>query len=177
MPASHSLAQHEALTQLQTQLEDGEVAFAFLDDTYIIVPPERIRPLYDALACALWEHACVRLHEARFWNAAGEEPPGIAPMTGRYPPSTEGSRSSVRRRAAPVQTGRPQKAPAACPFPKTCKPLGCCCTLALLLGQTTCCEPHLTASFAQAHDVAIARCVGLLVRYTSRDQPPGCSRS
>ena len=56
--------------------------FAFLDDVYVVAPPERVRVLYDALAAALWAHARIRLHEGktRIWNAAGEEPPNIADL-------------------------------------------------------------------------------------------------
>ena len=37
--------------------------FAFLDDVYVVAPPERVRVLYNALAAALWAHARIRLHE------------------------------------------------------------------------------------------------------------------
>ena len=82
MPALYALAQHEALCDLQSQLRDGEAVFAFLDDTYIVAAPERVRTLYDALASALWDRARIRLHQGktRIWNAAGEEPPDIADL-------------------------------------------------------------------------------------------------
>ena len=79
MPALYSLAQHPALAALQPQLEDGEAVFAYLDDVYILAHPHRIRPLYNALAEALWHHARVQLNAAktRVWNMAGEKPPHI----------------------------------------------------------------------------------------------------
>ena len=84
IPAFYSLAQHPALADLQGQLLDGEAIFAFLDDVYLVAAPERVRALYDALAAALWHHARIRLHEGktRIWNAAGEEPGGIADLSG-----------------------------------------------------------------------------------------------
>ena len=56
--------------------------FAFLDDTYIVAAPERVRTLYDALASALWNRARIRLRhgKTRIWNAAGEEPPNISDL-------------------------------------------------------------------------------------------------
>ena len=51
---------------------------------YVVARPDRVRPLYDAFRAALWRHARVELNrgKARVWNAAGEEPPGIADMQG-----------------------------------------------------------------------------------------------
>ena len=102
MPAFYALAQHPALQDLHTQLQDGEAVFAFLDDVYVVAPPERVRVLYDALAAALWAHARIRQHKGktRIWNAAGEEPPNIADLaadsepTGPSPRSARGSRCS-----------------------------------------------------------------------------------
>ncbi|CAE7242891.1 unnamed protein product [Symbiodinium sp. CCMP2592] len=73
MPALYALAQHEALCDLHSQLQDGEAVFAFLDDTYVVAAPDRVRTLYDALAAALWDRARIRLHQGktRIWNAAG----------------------------------------------------------------------------------------------------------
>eukprot|EP00439_Symbiodinium_sp_Y106_P000394 s14575_g1.t1 len=62
MPAFYA---HPALHDLHTQLQDGEAVFAFLDDVYVVAPPERVRVLYDALAAALWAHARIRLHEGK----------------------------------------------------------------------------------------------------------------
>ena len=84
MPAFYALAQHAALTDLQSQLLDGEAIFAFLDDVYVVSAPERVRTIYDALAAALWHSARIRLHEGktRIWNSAGEEPSNIADLSG-----------------------------------------------------------------------------------------------
>ena len=48
MPALYALAQQPALCEVQAQLRDGEAIFAFLDDTYVVARPDRVRPLYDA---------------------------------------------------------------------------------------------------------------------------------
>ena len=84
MPALYALAQQPALCEVQAQLRDGEAIFAFLDDMYVVARPDRVRPLYDAFRAALWRHARVELNrgKTRVWNAAGEEPPGIADMQG-----------------------------------------------------------------------------------------------
>ncbi|OLP76330.1 132 kDa protein [Symbiodinium microadriaticum] len=84
MPALYALAQQPALCEVQAQLQDGEAIFAFLDDTYVVAPPDRVRTLYDAFRAALWRHARVELNrgKTRVWNAAGEEPPGIADVQG-----------------------------------------------------------------------------------------------
>ena len=42
--------------------------------------PERAGELHGALEDALWRHARIRLHQGKtcVWNAAGEEPSGLA---------------------------------------------------------------------------------------------------
>ena len=84
MPTLYALAQQPALCEVQAQLQDGEAIFAFLDDTYVVAPPDRVRTLYDAFRAALWRQARVELNrgKTRVWNAAGEEPPGIADVQG-----------------------------------------------------------------------------------------------
>ena len=58
----------------------GEATFAVVDDSYVVAPPERIAATQAGLQEALWAHACIQLNagKTRMWNAAGEEPPGIA---------------------------------------------------------------------------------------------------
>ena len=52
------LAEHEALCYLQSQLQDGEAVFAFLDDTFIVAAPGRVARFITMfsghLAFALW---------------------------------------------------------------------------------------------------------------------------
>ena len=51
----------------------------FLDDVYVVVPPDRVRPVYDTLAHTLQSQASIQLNQGktRAWNAAGIEPPNI----------------------------------------------------------------------------------------------------
>ena len=113
MPALYSLAQHPALQEVQEQLRYGEAIFAYFDDTYITALPDRMRELYEAYKRALWAHSCVELKspKTRVWNAAGEEPPGLAVLqrdadtaigwgTGRSRYSSKGSRSVAPLSAA-----------------------------------------------------------------------------
>ena len=82
MPGLYLLAAHAALQEVQAGLRDGEAVFAFLDDVYVVVLPDRVTELYAALEVALWGHAHVRLNRAktRIWNAAGEEPANIGDL-------------------------------------------------------------------------------------------------
>ena len=57
MPALYSLAVHPALEASAAHLRDGEAVFAFLDDTYIVAPPERVAAVHATLQEALWSHA------------------------------------------------------------------------------------------------------------------------
>ena len=83
MPALYSLAVHPALEASAAQLRDGEAVFAFLDDTYVVAPPERVAAVHATLQEALWNHARIQLNagKTRIWNAAGEEPPDIAHLS------------------------------------------------------------------------------------------------
>ena len=80
MPALYSLAVHPALEASAANLRDGETISAFLDDTYVVAPPERVAAVHATLQEALWSHARRQLNagKTRIWNAAGEEPPDIA---------------------------------------------------------------------------------------------------
>ena len=49
MPALYSLGQRAALQTLHSNLGPGETLFAFLDDVYVVLPPHRVRPVYDLL--------------------------------------------------------------------------------------------------------------------------------
>ena len=47
MPALFSLGQRSALHTIQQHLLPNESLLAFLDDVYVVVPPDRVRPVYD----------------------------------------------------------------------------------------------------------------------------------
>ncbi|CAK8990588.1 Retrotransposable element SLACS 132 kDa protein (ORF2) [Includes: Reverse transcriptase] [Durusdinium trenchii] len=51
MPALFSLGQRTALQTVHSNLEPGETLFAFLDDVYVVLPPHRVRPVYDLPRC------------------------------------------------------------------------------------------------------------------------------
>ena len=46
MPLLFCLGQQKALRAVQQQLEDGERLFAFLDDVYVVIRPERVGEVY-----------------------------------------------------------------------------------------------------------------------------------
>ena len=56
MPLLFSLGLHEALEDVHRQLRAGEYLFAFLDDIYLVTPPDRAGPVYAALEEALRVH-------------------------------------------------------------------------------------------------------------------------
>ena len=82
MPALYAIAQQPALHEVQAALREGEAVFAYLDDTYIVAAPERVKELYECYRAALWSHARVELNfgKTRSWNATGEEPRDIADL-------------------------------------------------------------------------------------------------
>ena len=83
MPLLFALGIHDALQAVSAHLRPGEDLAAFLDDVYVLCPPERVRTIYDALEAALAD-AGIELHsgKTRVWNKAGERPPGIADLGG-----------------------------------------------------------------------------------------------
>ena len=60
---------HDALVEVQEQLQEGEVIFAFLDDVHTLCSPERVRNIYDLLGEKLFH-----IGKTRTWNRAGEVP-------------------------------------------------------------------------------------------------------
>ena len=73
MPLLFSIGIHGALEEVSGSLEVGELLCAFLDDTYFLCEPDRVRPLFDLLAEALMRHAGIQLHQGktRVWNRSG----------------------------------------------------------------------------------------------------------
>ena len=73
-----SLGQHSALARVQSQLEEGEVLMAFLDDMYTVSMPEPVLEVHTFLAETLWTEAGIRVHQGKtqVWNLAGEKPLG-----------------------------------------------------------------------------------------------------
>ena len=56
------LAVHNALAEIQEQLGPGEHVFAFLDDIYVVSPPERTRTILNLAAEKLGAGAGIELH-------------------------------------------------------------------------------------------------------------------
>ena len=82
MPLLFSLAVHNALVEVQAELQPGEFLFAFLDDVYVLSLLERTRKICDLLADKLHSRAGIRLHtgKTRTWNRAAEIPEGMAEL-------------------------------------------------------------------------------------------------
>ena len=74
--------QHQALQAAHEQLQAGETLYAFLDDIYVTVSPERVRPVYDLLSEHLFNHTGIRLNtgKTRVWNGAGQLPPNLTSL-------------------------------------------------------------------------------------------------
>ena len=77
MPALFALGQHAALVAVQDTLLPSEKLFAFLDDIYAVVKPERVAEVHASLERELWVHARIHIHQGKtqFWNHGGIEPP------------------------------------------------------------------------------------------------------
>ena len=72
MPALYALAQQPALCEVPAQLRDGEAISAFLDDTFRCLPCRAVSTCRVELNCG----------KTRVWNAAVEEPLGLADVQG-----------------------------------------------------------------------------------------------
>ena len=81
MPAMFSLGLNLALRDARASLEDGETAFAFLDDVYLLVRRANARARFDRFSQAIFDFTRVRtnLGKIRCWCAGEASPPrGIA---------------------------------------------------------------------------------------------------
>ncbi|OLQ08844.1 hypothetical protein AK812_SmicGene7597 [Symbiodinium microadriaticum] len=175
-------------------LQDKAV-FAFLDDTYIVAAPDRVRTLYDALASALWDRARIRLHQGktRIWNAAGEEPPDIADLgegeesvwVGDWtlPPESQGltalgsplGHDAFVARQLRHKRDDHDRLLASIPAVDDLQAAWlllrfCAAPRANYLLRTL--PPHLTADFAAEHDAAVARCLATLLEQGDTPLPP-----
>lgn len=80
MPALFSLGLDRPLKQGGEILQDGELAFAYLDDVYLLVKRDRARYVYDYFSRLIQESAGVRsnLGKTRCWGSGSIiPPPGI----------------------------------------------------------------------------------------------------
>ena len=62
-----------------------ELIFAFLDDIYLKLSPDRVAPVYALLQQELWRHARIRVHDGKtqVWNRAGLCPAGCDVLESR----------------------------------------------------------------------------------------------
>ena len=70
MPLLFALGQHRALVAIQSELQDGEFLFAYLDDIFAVVPPDRVGAVYASMQQHLWAHCRIRVHtgKTQVWN-------------------------------------------------------------------------------------------------------------
>ena len=178
MPALFSLGQKAALQAVQQHLQPGEYLFAFLDDIYTIVPPARVRPVYDLLAHHLFSSAHIQLNsgKTRVWNMARTLPPNLDGLGGGVWVGDRGLPAEAQGLmvlGAPVGTPqykqqhlqqlRAQHDQLLQRIPEL-DDLQASWLLLLFCASPRCnyqlrmLSPHDTAHFAAAHDVAVAAC-------------------
>ena len=76
MPLLFSLGQHAALEAAHGRMRTGETLFAFLDDVYFVVKPDRVGDVYQVVEQELYKHSRIRIHtgKTQVWNSAGVRP-------------------------------------------------------------------------------------------------------
>ena len=183
MPALFSLGQHQALQAAHEQLQAGETLYAFLDDIYVTVSPERVRPVYDLLSEQLFNHTGIRLNtgKTRVWNGAGQLPPNLTSLGSdvwvgnpALPPTEQGLTvlgapightdfiQTQLQQASQAHTGFLQDIPALDDLQASwllllfCASPRCNYLLRML-------PPLDTTQYAQDHDTAVAHCFTTLL--------------
>ena len=183
LPALFSLGQHQALQAAHEQLQAGETLYAFLDDIYVTVSPERVRPVYDLLSEQLFNHTRIQLNtgKTRVWNGAGQRPPNLTSLGSDVwvgnpaLPSTEqgltvlgapiGHADFIQtqlQQASQAHTGFLQDIPALDDLQASwllllfCASPRCNYLLRML-------PPLATTQYAQDHDTAVAHCFTTLL--------------
>ena len=76
MPLLFSSGQHAALEAAHSRMRTGETRFAFLDDVYFVVHPDRVGDMYQVVEQELYRHSRIRIHtgKTQVWNSAGVRP-------------------------------------------------------------------------------------------------------
>ena len=76
MPLLFSLGQHAALQAIDSDLNDNEFLFAFLDDVYIVTTADRVGEVYKSLNKHLWDFSRIRINggKTQVWNAIADRP-------------------------------------------------------------------------------------------------------
>ena len=62
MPLLFALGQHRALVALHSRLFPSESLMAYLDDSYVVLSPERVEHVHTALEEELFRHCHIRVH-------------------------------------------------------------------------------------------------------------------
>jgi hypothetical protein len=84
MPVLYALGQADALAHAQSQLQEGDVIFSFLDDIYVITTRARAAEVYQTVAESIESQAGVRsnLGKLEAWSpSGGPAPPGLATIS------------------------------------------------------------------------------------------------
>ena len=78
MPLLYTLGQHSALVAASERLNGDEILFAFFDDLYVLLSPDRAVEAHRILGEELWRHARIRLNQGKtcLWNRVGQMPFG-----------------------------------------------------------------------------------------------------
>ena len=76
MPLLFSLGQHAALQAIDSDLDDNEFLFAFLDDVYTVTTADRVGEVYRSLHQHLWDFSRIRINggKTQVWNAVDDRP-------------------------------------------------------------------------------------------------------
>ena len=77
MPVLFAAGQHQDLEAMKDHLSDGDHLLAYLDDTFIVIPPNSMGHSFRCLEAELWNRARIRIHgcKTKIWNRAGNRPP------------------------------------------------------------------------------------------------------
>ena len=82
MPILFSLGFDRALRLSSAHLEPGELAFAYLDDVYLLVRRDRAKTMFDRFSSLIERHAGVQVHmgKTRAWSSRTACPIGIGEL-------------------------------------------------------------------------------------------------
>ena len=78
-----SLGLHTSLKAISDRLLITEKIFAFLDDIYLVCPPNRVAAVYEIVRQELQRHTNIDIHcgKTKIWNRSGEKPCGVDQLT------------------------------------------------------------------------------------------------
>ena len=87
MPALYALAQHDALVEASSVLEEGERIFCFLDELHLVTSKRGVLQAFEEVASRVERHAGVKSHmgKLRMWSRAGGSAPPELMRTSAWP--------------------------------------------------------------------------------------------